>query len=215
MIDWLQRLVSMVRVRLWNMRARVRLVASSVRFGRGLRCYGLPIISRAPDSTIHIGDAVVLCSDSRYTALGVAHPVILRTLRAGARIRIGNHCGLSGTTICAAVEVSIGDECLFGADVAVFDTDFHTIAPRGRRYNIAPEAIGTAPVVIEDNVFIGTGARILKGVRIGRDSVIGAGAIITHDIAAGSIVVSPAATVKRSLYTASEQTTNPDIAGRC
>lgn len=214
MIDWLQRLVSMVRIRLWNMRARACLAASNVCFGSGLRCYGLPIISRAPDSSIHIGDAVVLCSDSRYTALGVAHPVILRTLRPGARIRIGNHCGLSGTTICAAVEVSIGDECLFGADVAVFDTDFHAIAPRGRRYNNAPEAIGTAPVVIEDNVFIGTGARILKGVRIGRDSVIGAGAIITRDVAAGSIVVSLAATVKRSLYTAGEHP-SPDTAGGC
>lgn len=205
MIDWVQRIVSMARIRLWNIQARARLAASHVCFGNGLRCYGLPIISRAPDSSIHIGDAVVLCSDSRYTALGVSHPVILRTLRPGARIRIGNHCGLSGTTICAAVEVSIGDECLFGADVAVFDTDFHAITPHGRRYNNSPEAIGMAPVVIEDNVFIGTGARILKGVRIGRDSVIGAGAIITRDVAAGSIVVSLAATVKRSLYTTGEQ----------
>lgn len=195
----IERIAGAIRTRWWDALARRRLLAAGVRFGSRLRCYGLPIVSRAPDSTIVIGDSAVLCSDSRYTALGVAHPVILRTLRPGARIMVGSNCGFSGTSICAAVEVSIGDECLFGADSAVFDTDFHALKSGGRRFNTRLSDIAASPVRVGNNVFVGAGVRIAKGVSIGDNSIIGAGSMVVSDIPADVVAAGNPARVLKQL----------------
>src|SRR5450830_1216116 len=137
-----------------------------------IECIGLPIIELTVDSKVVFGARLTLCSDSRYTALGVSRPVILRTLMPGAQISIGDESGLSGTTICAAKSVSIGKRCLIGADVLIADTDFHPIAMEGRRYKGVSDA-KSSPVVIEDDVFIGARSIILKGVRVGKGAVIG------------------------------------------
>jgi acetyltransferase-like isoleucine patch superfamily enzyme len=148
----------------------------------------MPIITMAETSEIEVGEKVVLCSESESTALGVSRPVILRTLRPGARISIGDYTGLSGTVVCAAIGVEIGAECLIGADVQIVDTDFHAIQPEGRYRCNDPDKIAAAPVRIGRNVFIGAGSKILKGVTIGENSVIGAGSIVTRDIPPDVIV---------------------------
>ena len=163
------------------------------------RVYGWPIVSMAEHSRIQIGARSVLCSDSNFTALGVNHPVVIRTLKQGAEIVIGEDTGISGGSICAASSIRIGAGCLLGANVTIADTDFHAVNPVNRRYNNSDE-IAVAPIVIEDNVFIGANAFVLKGVTIGRDSVVGAGAIVVRDVPPGSVVVGSAAMVKRSVY---------------
>lgn len=178
----LMRVIHALRYRVINVLGKAALRRKGVRLGAGVGMNGLPIVTLAKASVIELGEKVVLCSESKSTDLGVSRPVILRTLRPGARISIGSNSGLSGTVICAAVEVVIGEECLFGANVTIVDTDFHAIKPQGRRYNLNPADIPAAPVIIADNVFIGAGAMILKGVSIGKNSVIGAGAIVTKDV---------------------------------
>lgn len=161
--------------------------------------YGMPIISLEKGSKIEIGDNGVICSDPEMTALGVNHPVVLRTLQSGASIMIGRDTGISGGSICAAVSVKIGSECLIGANVIIADTDFHAINPDGRRFNVNSADIGAEPVEIEDNVFVGTGAIILKGVKVGRNSVIGAGSVVTSDVPPDSIVAGNPARVLRRI----------------
>jgi acetyltransferase-like isoleucine patch superfamily enzyme len=124
-------------------------------------------------------------------------------MTATARIEIGENVGISGASICAAVGIAIGDECLFGAGVEVSDTDFHPLKPEGRRSSSDYARIRSAPVVIEKNVFLGSGVRVLKGVRIGRDAVIGAGAVVTSDVPAGGIAVGNPARVIGSVYSVS------------
>lgn len=171
--------------------------------GLGVQIYGqaqflgMPIVSMEKGGRIEVHDGVVLCSMSTYTALGICHPVVLRTIRPGASISIGSNTGISGASICAATSVTIGQDVLLGANVTITDTDFHAIKPDERRYNNNPVDIPTAPVVISNNVFIGAGSYILKGVEIGENSIIGAGSVVTKSIPSNVIAAgNPAKVIK-------------------
>lgn len=188
-----------LRVIWWRFVLPRRVKWLGVRAARSVQFYGMPIISIEQGSRIEIGERTVICSNSAMTALGVNHPVVLRTLRSGAEILIGSNTGMSGGTICAATRVEIGNECLFGANVTIADTDFHALNPVGRRYNSNPLEIGAMPITIEDNVFIGTGTMVLKGVRIGKNSVVGAGSVVTKDVPPNSIAAGSPAKILRRL----------------
>ncbi|HEY8661602.1 MAG TPA: acyltransferase [Hanamia sp.] len=165
-----------------------RLVAKKgVQLGSNVSFIGLPIVSIVPDSAIIIGDNAVLCSKSGQTALGVNHPIILRTLKPNAILKIGNGVRMSGTTICAAKSIIIGDNTCIGANVTVVDTDFHSLDPIKRASEQDQEYAIDAAVEIGPNVFVGMGCYILKGVIIGEGSIIGAGSVVTKNIPAFAI----------------------------
>lgn len=171
----------------WGVRRLLLLIQNALfqaafgtRFKNRVSIFGFPIVSLAKSSRIIIGKNLVLISHSYFSAPGVNHPVIIRTLKPGARLAIGDNVGISGGAICVAQEVLIGSNVMLGANVTVTDTDFHPIRPEGRRYSA--DNIPTGRIVIEDNVFVGMNASILKGVKIGQNAVIGAGAVVTTDI---------------------------------
>jgi acetyltransferase-like isoleucine patch superfamily enzyme len=138
----------------------------------------------------------MLISVSFATALGVTHPVVLRTLAPEAKIKIGARVGISGGTICAAKLVLIGEGTLLGANVTIADTDFHSLNS-GRRASKNDEDAGVAAVTIGKNVFIGTNAIILKGVTIGDNTVIGAGSVVTKSIPPNVVAAgNPCRTIK-------------------
>jgi acetyltransferase-like isoleucine patch superfamily enzyme len=93
---------------------------------------------------------------------------------------------MTGGTICAAERIKIGTDVTIGANCTIIDTDFHPLDPEIRHQS--PQAAPTAPITIEDDVFIGMNCIILKGVNIGRSSVIGAGSVVTRDVSSGVIV---------------------------
>jgi acetyltransferase-like isoleucine patch superfamily enzyme len=97
------------------------------------------------------------------------------TREKGAEIRIGDNCGFSGVRIRADLNVIIGNNVRCGANVLISDTDAHTEDPRAGK---------NAPVVIDENVWLGMNVMVLKGVHIGKNSVIGAGSVVTRDIPA-------------------------------
>lgn len=141
---------------------------------------GKPTISKYPDSKIIIESGVTLVSDTKDNVAGINHPVILATLSEKAIIYIGKDSGLSGVTICAATSVSIGTYVGLGVNVSIYDTDFHPIDPFERRYE--DYKTKSSPVIIDDYAWIGGNSIILKGVRIGRGSVVGAGSVVTKDV---------------------------------
>lgn len=160
---------------------------SGLRVGRRVAFFGLPIVERAAGTTIEIGDRTVLASRSGMTPLGIAHPTILRTLAPGAYIRIGRDVGMSGTVICAAAGVEIGDGTMFGADCRVVDTDFHPVRSAERRYAPIPEPSPADRVCIGRNVFLGMSVQVLKGVTIGDDTVVAAASVVVHDLPARTV----------------------------
>ena len=141
---------------------------------------GAPILMLKRNSRLAIGSNCTFRSKLKSNVLGVGHPVIFSTLRAGAEIVIGNCVGISGGALCAMTSINIGNRVLIGANTTIADSDFHPLSPESRRMNGLD--IRTAPITIGDDVFIGTGCLILKGVSIGENSVIGAGSVVTKDI---------------------------------
>ena len=171
----------------------VRLLVLSLH-RKGLRIHdhvsfaGLPIITLAPDSRILISEGCRLISRSQTTALGVAHPIILRTLRRGAEIQLGRGVRASGLTVCAGRRVRIGDRCVIGSNTTITDTDFHSLDPVVRAGPQDATSAECRPVEIGADVFIGAGSYILKGVTIEAEAVIGAGSVVTRNVGRGMVV---------------------------
>jgi len=80
--------------------------------------------------------------------------------------------------------ITIGKNVLIGTSVEIYDSNFHGIKPDKRRISIPEDS---AEVVIEDNVFIGSNVKVLKGVTIGRDSVIANGSLVIKSIPSGVV----------------------------
>jgi len=120
------------RFRLQMLLGRLRLSCSRVELTGSVCAYGMPVISIYPGSECRIGEGCMLISVSFATALGVNHPVVLRTLSRKAEIEIGSHVGISGGSICAARSIVIGDWTMIGANVTITDTDFHSLSPQMR-----------------------------------------------------------------------------------
>ncbi|WP_375400961.1 acyltransferase [uncultured Amnibacterium sp.] len=183
--------------------AHAGLRRAGVRRGPGLVLLGIPLVSRVPDSEIVLGRGVTLVSSSRWTALGVARPVILRTLLPGSEIHIGAESGLSGATICSARSIRIGERVLLGADVMISDTDFHPLDRIPRHRAAIPAGRPEDAIVIEDDVFIGARSIVMKGVTIGAGSVVGAASVVTRSVPAGTIVAgNPARRIRELADTA-------------
>lgn len=102
------------------------------------------------------------------------------TVVFGKAIFVNNYCSFN-----CKEEIRIGNNCLFGEGVKIYDHDH-----RFRDINkpIFEQGFKCAPVVIGDNVWVGSSSIILKGVTIGSNVVIGAGCVIDHDVASGTIV---------------------------
>lgn len=193
--DWRATLLEFVENKWSGLNRRVATAYGSailrqkgVRIGQSISLNGLPIVSGSRLGAMIIGDRVSLVSRSRDTALGVRSPVILRLLHEGAILEIGDDTGISGAAVCAAQKVRIGRRCLLGADVMIFDTDFHNHEALGRRASAPRWDKISAPVVIGDDVFVGARSTISKGVTIGHGAIIGAASVVTSDVPPGAIV---------------------------
>ena len=113
-------------------------------------------------------------------------------------LEIGDETVLVGAVFMCAESIRIGKRVIVSYNVTIADSDFHPRDPELRRRDAisnAPEGdrtqrplVSAQPVVVEDDAWIGIGAILLKGVRIGRGARIGAGSVVTRDVPAGAEV---------------------------
>lgn len=101
-----------------------------------------------------------------------------------ALIEIGARTGMSNVVIAAYERVTIGADVNLGAGCKIMDTDFHSLDLRERIANVN---IPHRPVTLEDGVFVGTNALIMKGVTVGRESIIAAAAVVVKNVPPGEI----------------------------
>ena len=136
-----------------------------------------------------LGDRVVIMEGHRLECLSTENGVGVIEIGSGTAANPRFHVG-------SARSVKIGKNCLFASDVFITDHD-HDFED-GDIPPIKSKQVIVDPVEIDDGCWIGEGVKILRGVRIGKNSIIGAGSVVTRSVPDGSIAVGmPARVVKQ------------------
>lgn len=170
---------------------------NKIKFGKNLNLYGIPVIFKKKGSELNIGENCIIKSSFLSNLLGLSQRTIIVTRTKEAKINIGNNVGISGATIYARKEISIGNNTLIGGNVKILDNDFHPIDIEARNNDIK-EKIGTKEIKIGRDCFIGANSIILKGVEIGNGSVVGAGSVVTGKFPSNVIIAgNPAKVIKK------------------
>lgn len=154
--------------------------ANGAKIGRNMKMYNRIYLTKRPEAHLIIGDNLVFTSGEGFNPL-------CRNLRGciyvgeGAKIEIGDNVGISSACIRAKQCIKIGNNVNIGGDCILLDTDAHNMNYKIRRRRDGEDGrtAKSAPIIIEDDVLIGTRCIILKGVTIGSRSIIAAGSIVT------------------------------------
>lgn len=111
----------------------------------------------------------------------------------GGKLIVGRNSRINGAHISSSNSVTIGENVRIGPYVIIMDDDYHDIND-----HFAPEGGKKSPIVIEDNVWIAMDAKILKGVRVGKGSVVAASSVVTKDVPPFTVVAGiPAKVIKQ------------------
>jgi acetyltransferase-like isoleucine patch superfamily enzyme len=164
----------------WKSFERGAQVGTGVRLGRAAWC-----TNAGPRDRVRVGDRVVCRGILRRELFGDG------LLEVADDVYIGDDCIVS-----CSEHVAIGSGTLLGHGVQIFDNNSHPVDPAARERDWssitgggARQEVASAPVVIGRRAWIGFGAFVLKGVTIGDAAIVGAGSVVTHDVAAETVVV--------------------------
>jgi acetyltransferase-like isoleucine patch superfamily enzyme len=155
----------------------LRAISTSV--GKRLRLEHLPFVQGHGniiiDNNVNISGKIDIGFNS---SLGLSP-----TLRIGSHTFIGHGCGFS-----IAKGVRIGEHCLIAGHVLFFDNDGHPLEAVTRRNNAPVAKESVAAIVVGNDVWIGMGSYVLKGVQIGDRSIVGAASVVTKSVPPDTIV---------------------------
>ena len=168
------------------MRIRISLRNKSFALGSNRKFRGFPHLEVFPMAKISIGDNVLLNSWNVGYHLSMFHPVKILLHSNTSVLSIGDNTRIHGTCIHVKSKVSIGNNCLIAANTQIFDCNGHPTAMANPESRLE-QTDQPKPILIHDNVWIGTGCIILPGSEIGKGSIIGAGSVVNGIIPAESI----------------------------
>lgn len=172
---------------LYTIPAYILLFFKSIELRKGWLFCGFPSVSRGKGSVLKIGDSCRFMSLETGNRVGLSHRCMLTTTET-AVLKIGDMCSFSGVSIRCFKSITLGTHVRVGANCLIIDGDAHQDDPR---------AGDNRPIVIEDNVWLGANVVVKKGVRIGRNSVIGMNSVVNKDIPANCVAMgNPCVAVK-------------------
>ncbi len=145
-------------------------IGERVKFHRDVR-----IRCKGENSKIRLGDLVHL-----------DRGVDIKMHQSNGEIEIGSHCYIGPYTCLSGNSIKIGKGCMIASHSGIYANN-HNFADPTR--HIREQSNSYKGIVIEDDCWLGSGVRVLDGIRIGQGSVIGAGAVVTKDIPPYSIAV--------------------------
>lgn len=163
---------------------------NGVVYGKNMQVYNKVYVRG--EGQVFIGD------DFLFTSGDCINPICknirgsLITVTSESRIIIGDRVGISSACLWSKELIKIGNDVNIGGDCLIIDNDAHSHNyMERRRLNIVSvseenslKSIPSAPILIENDVWIGARCQILKGVHIGARSIIAAGSIVTKNIPA-------------------------------
>jgi acetyltransferase-like isoleucine patch superfamily enzyme len=142
--------------------------------------YGIINFKLAKSCSIKIGSGTTIRSHWKSNPAGGGQQRSIIALKDGASIEIGNNVGISNSTIYCSESIVIQDDVLVGVNCVIYDTDCHALDYNQRL--AGDKGVKQAPVIIKQGAWIGGHCIVLKGVTIGKHSVIGAGSVVTKDV---------------------------------
>ena len=125
--------------------------------------------------------------------------------KEGAQLIVGKNTYVGGATISCAQKISIGNNVQIAWGVVLIDHNSHSLDYRVRRNDLPDQKNGNKEwnqvsiknIDIEDDVWIGLNSIVMKGVKIGRGAIIGAGSVVTKDVLEMTVVAgNPAVQIK-------------------
>lgn len=142
-----------------------------------------PIVDIHRDAKLLIGDNVTINSNNYRYHVNMYSACKLMADKPDAMIDIGDNTRIHGSCIHAHKKITIGKNCLIAANCQIIDGNAHELSfpDVSNRINTRSEG---KEVIIEDNVWLGTGVVVLPGVKIGAGSVISANSVVHKDIPA-------------------------------
>lgn len=146
-----------------------------------IRIHGFPKIKKH-NGAVQIGKRTTIWPGVKFSAIS-GKPDKPAQLKIGKYSSIGDR-----TQIHCCDRVIIGNQVLISWDVNILENYYHTTAD---------ESITSAPITIEDKVWIGCNVIILAGVTIGKGSVVAAGAVVTKDVPPGKLAAGNPAKIIR------------------
>jgi acetyltransferase-like isoleucine patch superfamily enzyme len=150
--------------------------------GAGVTIEGVPFVRIHKEASIAIGDGVTLNSNKAWSLVGAYGPVVLFADHPGAKIRIGARTRFHASCIRAYNSVMIGSRCLIASNCQIMDASGHSLSFNNVERRIDDVIMDSKPVVIEDDVWLCEGVKVLPGVTIGKGSVVGAGSVVTKSL---------------------------------
>ena len=166
----------------------------------------LPVNVRVGDGTVITGpDAFKRFRTTREPGLvlgrGCTMDLTHFSFQPDGQVEIGDFCVFASVVLLCEERITIGNHVAIGWNSYVMDADFHPMEPvkrladafacssLGAAAGLERPAVPTAPFVIEDDVWIGPGCMIFKGVRVGAGSYIEPGSVLTSDVPPRSRVI--------------------------
>lgn len=172
------------KLRIYPRFNRLLFYLHGIQHGKNLRVFNKVLLN--------IKGKVQIGNDFMYTSGNGINPISANLIgniyvEQGGQIEIGNNVGMSSTRMWISNQLIIGNNVKIGACCLIIDTDTHQIDYLQRRRGNG--LVKSAPIIIEDDVWIGAHCIVLKGVTIGARSIIGAGSVVAKDIPADCIAV--------------------------
>ncbi len=178
-IHYIKLLNKYLNIFVYTLIFKIKLRIYGCHYGRNIEIDGSILLKTKAKGVFNLGEYVRINSRFASNLVGITNKSIFQSIDGG-KITIGNFTGITSCIISSRESITIGNNTLIGANCRIFDHDFHNLDYLVRRKNSGN--IKSEPVLIEDDVFVGTNSIILKGVRIGARTIIGAGSVVSIKI---------------------------------